>query len=71
MSEIQMAHFSFGGVAPERSNFHGFAVREARGAAHRQEPTVDRAPRPTLASRFRLAFAGSPASTTEACNCPA
>ena len=71
MSEIQMAHFSFGGEAADRSHFHDVALREARATTDRQPALVEPAPHRTFAGRFRLAFAGGPATTTEACNCPA
>jgi hypothetical protein len=75
MSEVQMAHFSFGGESPDRSRMHETAMRDARVATDRHEV----APAPTrsgliaklgLGSRLRLAFAGAQA-TTEPCNCPA
>lgn len=75
MSEVQMAHFSFGGEAPDRSRMHETAMRDARVATDHHE--VASAPARSsliaklgLGSRLRLAFAGGPA-TTEPCNCPA
>ncbi len=75
MSEIQMAHFSFGGESPERSRFHEVALRDARVTTDRHE--TEAAParaglvaRLGLGSRLRVAFAGGQA-TTEPCNCPA
>ena len=74
MSEIQMAHFSFGGESADRSRFHEVALRDARVATdHREAAPADRRPslasRLGLGSRFRVAFAGP--ATTEPCNCPA
>ena len=76
MSEIQMAHFSFGGESPDRSRFHEVALRDARVATdHRdaeQAPTAryQSAARVGIGSRLRFAFSGGPAAT-ESCNCPA
>ena len=76
MSEIQMAHFSFGGESPDRSRFHEVALRDARVATdhHQAAPTEARGAslvaRFGFGSRLRVALAGGPA-TTEPCNCPA
>ena len=70
MSEIQMAHFSFGGEPRDRSHFHAVAMREARSTTDRREGAAEAAPRRTVAARVRLAFAG-PGATTDACSCPA
>ena len=76
MSEIQMAHFSFGGESPDRSRIHEIALREARIATdyHELAPTnparAGFISRLGLGSRLRVAFSGGPA-TTEPCNCPA
>jgi hypothetical protein len=71
MSEIQLTHFSFGAVAPDRDRFHDVAVREARMTTDRIETTRQAAPVRSFAARLRLALAAGPAVTTEACNCPA
>ena len=76
MSEIQMAHFAFGGESPDRSRIHETAMRDARIATDHHEtaqPSEARSglvARLGLGSRLRVAFAGGPA-TTEPCNCPA
>ena len=76
MSEIQMAHFSFGGESPDRSRIHETAMRDARIATDHHEAAPASPARSGLASRLglgsrlRVAFAGGPA-TTEPCNCPA
>ena len=74
MSEIQMAHFSFGGESRDRSRIHETALRDARVATDHHETAapvrsglLDRF---GLGTRLRVAFAGGPA-TTEPCNCPA
>jgi hypothetical protein len=71
MSEIQLAHFSFGGESPERSRFHEVALRDARAATDHREIVAEPAPRRSFAMRLRLAVAGGTVATTEACNCPA
>ena len=69
MSEIQMAHFSFGGEAPERSRFHEMALRDARVATDHHESAQPASARASLAARFglggrlRVALAGGPATT--------
>ena len=75
MSEIQMAHFSFGGESPDRSRFHETALRDARVATDHHD-VAPAAParsglvaRLGLGSRLRVAFAGP--AMTEPCNCPA
>jgi hypothetical protein len=76
MSEIQMAHFAFGGESPDRSRIHETAMRDARVATDHhaaEQASPDRTglvARLGLGSRLRVAFAGGPA-TTEPCNCPA
>ena len=75
MSEIQMAHFSFGGESRDRSRIHETALRDARVATDHHETAVAPARSGLVAglglgSRLRVAFAGGPA-TTEPCNCPA
>jgi len=76
MSEIQMAHFSFGGESPHRSRFHEVAFREARAATdHGDAPQAmparaSRVSRFGFGSRLRVALAGGPA-VTEPCSCPA
>lgn len=76
MSEIQMAHYSFGGEAPDRSRFHEVALRDARIVTdhHESAPIASRRSgfitRLGIGSRLRVAFAGGPAPT-EPCNCPA
>ena len=76
MSEIQMAHFAFGGESPDRSRMHETAMRDARVATDHHQ---DRQPSPArsglaarlgLGSRHRFALAGGQAAT-EPCNCPA
>jgi len=73
MTEIQLAHFSWGEPAT-RDLTHANAIRDARTSG--QAPTADQSsPRLTLAERLsagraRLAFAGGPATTAE-CSCPA
>jgi hypothetical protein len=74
MSEIQLAHFSFGGETLDRSRIHEVALREARIASeHRGEPAATEREgilsRLGLTRRLRLSLAGGPA--TEACSCPA
>ncbi len=79
MSEIQMAHFAFGGESFDRSRIHETALLDARVATDHHEG-AEAAPPATarpglvarlgLGSRLRVAFAGGSA-TTEACNCPA
>jgi hypothetical protein len=71
MSEIQMAHFSFGGESAHRSHFHDVALQEARLATDHREPAVEPAPRRGFATRLRLAFAGGAVASPEACSCPA
>ncbi len=76
MSEIQMAHFSFGGESQARNRFHEVAMRDARATTDRHAAAPATAAgsglfsRLGLGSRLRVALAGGPA-TTEACNCPA
>ena len=76
MSEIQMAHFSFGGESRDRSRIHETALRDARVATDHHEASPAGPARSGLVarlglgSRLRVAFAGAPA-TTEPCNCPA
>ena len=52
MSEIQMAHFSFGGEPRDRSHFHAVAMREARSTTDRREGAAEAAPRRTVALRI-------------------
>ena len=76
MTDIQLAHLSFGGEGRDRNREHQVALREARIATdHRALEAPAAAPRPGIAQRLgigrlRLAIAGGPA-VTEACNCPA
>ena len=76
MSEIQLAHFAFGGETPERSHFHEVALRDARVTTDRREAPEAAPARASLfaglrlGGRLRAALAGGPA-TTEPCNCPA
>lgn len=73
MSEISLAHFSFGSfdAADERNRFHDVALDEARVTTERIDQRVV-APAPAgFLSRLRLAVAGGPSITTDACNCPA
>lgn len=79
MSEIQMAHFAFGGESFDRSRIHETALRDARVATDHREGAGEATPasaraglvaRLGLGSRLRVAFAGGQAMT-EPCNCPA
>ena len=74
MTDIQLAHLSWGNdAADNRDRFHETALREARVASdYRQVEDVVRAPAasPSFVTRLRLAFAGVPSATTEACSCP-
>jgi hypothetical protein len=76
MSEIQMAHFAFGGDPRDRSRIHETAMRDARIATDHHEAApaspirTGFVARLGLGSRLRVALAGGPA-TTEPCNCPA
>ena len=75
MSEIHLAHFTFGGQFVTESRFYEVALREARVATEMNTSAVETAPRPAIASRpasaTRLAFAGGAAATTDSCSCPA
>jgi hypothetical protein len=73
MTEIHLAHMSWGNdAADDRNRFHETALREARVATEYREVEHAAPARPaTFVTRLRLAFAGGPAATTEACNCPA
>ena len=77
MNDIQLAHLSFGGESRDRNREHLVAIREARiatdyhAAVGNDERWARVAPAPSLASRLRLAVAGGPSMTTDACNCPA
>jgi hypothetical protein len=84
MTEIQLAHFSFGGDPVESSRFYDVALREARVAtdahasdAERMEVRT-RAPRITFAARLRLlgrgrrlALATGGDARLDACACTA
>jgi hypothetical protein len=70
MSEIQLAHFAFGGERADQSRFHDVALREARATTDHRDAAVEPT-RPSFATRFRLALAGGAAATPEACTCPA
>jgi hypothetical protein len=74
MSEIQLAHFSWG-ESPSQGRIHDVALRDARIATEARGVDTS-APRPSLAdrlglARFRLALAGGPAATTDPCGCAA
>ena len=71
MSEIQLAHFAFGGDRADRSHFHEVALQEARAATDHRGVSVEPSSRPTFATRFRLAFGGRAVATPEACSCAA
>jgi hypothetical protein len=71
--ELYLSHTSFGEHSTDpRNRFHETAMREARIVSEwdRGEP-VPGPSKPSLVARMRLAFAGGPSHTTEACNCPA
>lgn len=75
MSEIELAQFSWG-ETPGHSRIHEVAVREARAAAdHRAGATGAPRRRGLLdrvgVARIRLALAGGPAATADACGCAA
>ena len=74
MSEIQLAHFSWGETPGSR--IHAVAVHEARVASeYRRSPapeTTGRGLRERLGlTRVRVAFAGGAGLSTDPCNCPA
>lgn len=79
MTEIQLAHFSFGGDSLEDSRFYEVAIREARTAAdahavERAAPTHRRslAQRLGVPARVRaFAFAGGTSTTVDGCVCAA
>ncbi|HET9853322.1 MAG TPA: hypothetical protein VFP56_12580 [Candidatus Limnocylindrales bacterium] len=71
MSEIQLAHFAFGGERADQSRFHDVALREARATTDRRVAAAAPATRVTFATRLRAALAGGAVATTEACTCPA
>lgn len=72
MSEIQMTHLSFrDDVHTGRDRIHETALHDARVATDYRRPALEASARPSLATRLRLAFAGGPAATTEACSCAA
>lgn len=79
MTELQLAHLSFGGESRDRNREHLLALREARIAnEHRAGMTTGThavagragiASLPGLASRLRNALAGGPALTDERACC--
>jgi len=72
MSEIKLAHLSFGDPMDSRNRFHETALTEARIATEHHEGLALAAPaQPNLVTRLRSAFAGNRAVRTEACSCPA
>ena len=77
MTDIQLAHLSFGGEGRDHNREHLVALREARIASDHHAGTAEARlqpafqPRIGLLSRVRLAFAGGPAVASDACNCPA
>ena len=73
MFELYLSHTSAGDHSTDpRNQFHEIAMLEARIANDwRDAATAPVATRPNFVSRLRLAFAGGPSATTEACNCPA
>ena len=74
MSEIQLAHFTFGGDDLDRSRMHEVAIREAHISADWRE-TVPSADRPGLLARLGLVRRLRPDSgvgtVVETCYCPA
>ena len=72
MFELYLSHTSAGEHSTDpRNRFHETALHEARIASDYRQPAPEVSPRPSFATRLRLAFAGGPPATTEACNCPA
>lgn len=72
MTEILMTHVSFrDDMHAGRDRIHETALHDARVATDYRRPDADALARPSFATRLRLAFAGRPAATTKACNCPA
>ena len=72
MSEIHMTHLSFqDDVHTRRDRIHETALHDARIATDYRQPAPEAFARPSFATRLRLAFAGGPSATTEACSCPA
>lgn len=73
MFELYLSQTSAGEHSTDpRNRFHETAIRDAQIATELTQaaPTAV-AGKPSLLTRLRLVFAGSPAITTEACNCPA
>ena len=75
MSEIQLAHFAWG-ETPSQSRIHDVALHDARIANEARGGAEASTSRPSLVdrlglARFRLALAGGPAATTDACGCAA
>jgi hypothetical protein len=73
MFELYLSHTSAGEHSTDpRNQFHDIALREARIASEWRGQSAAVTPAsPSFVSRLRLAFAGRPASTTDACACPA
>ena len=72
MTEIHMTHVSYMDDAHHgRDRIHATALHDARIATDLRQPAAEAPARPSFATRLRLAFAGGPSATTEACNCPA
>ena len=73
MFELYLSHTSAGEHSTDpRNRFHETAIRDAQIATEwNQGEAVAIATKPSLVTRLRLAFAGGPTVTTEACNCPA
>jgi hypothetical protein len=70
MSQAFLTNWSFGDQGPDtRNRFHEIALREARIASEYRDAERSTPIRESFLTRFRLVFAGRPA--TDACNCPA
>ena len=74
MFELYLSHTSAGDHSTDpRNQFHEIAMLEARIASdwHDAATAPVAETKSSFVSRLRLAFAGAPSATTEACNCPA
>jgi hypothetical protein len=74
MFELYLSHTSAGEPSTDpRNQFHEVAMLEARIASdwHEIATAPVAATKPSFVSRLRLAFAGGPSVTTDACTCPA
>ena len=76
MSEIQLAHFSWG-ETPSRSRIHDVALRDTRVATDHAAAAEPAAPRATFVGRLgafaraRIVLGGGPVVANDACGCPA